>query len=231
LEERLPRTLDPAAHALRRDAFVDAAQHLIQTKGYEQMSLQDVLDELDASRGAFYHYFDSKVALLEAVVERMVDAATDSLAPVVANPDLPALQKLDGVFAGITRWKEERRELVLALIRVWLSDENAIVREKVRQRTAVRLTPLLARIVQQGKAEGVFSASSAEHVAGVLVSLIQGANETATRLFIARQANAVSFEEVERTIAAYTEAFERVLGLAAGSWPTADRRTLRLWFA
>jgi hypothetical protein len=34
----MPRTLDPAAHALRRDAFVDAAQRLIQTKGYEQMS-------------------------------------------------------------------------------------------------------------------------------------------------------------------------------------------------
>jgi AcrR family transcriptional regulator len=66
----MARTLDPAAHALRRDAFVDAAQRLIQAKGYEQMSLQDVVDELDASRGAFYHYFDSKVALLEAVVRR-----------------------------------------------------------------------------------------------------------------------------------------------------------------
>ena len=49
------------------------------------MSVQDVLDELDASRGAFYHYFDSKVALLEAVVERMVEAAIATLAPVVAE--------------------------------------------------------------------------------------------------------------------------------------------------
>ena len=69
----MARTLNPAAHAVRRDAFVDAAQRLIQAKGYEEMSIQDVLDELGASRGAFYHYFDSKAALLEAVVERMVD--------------------------------------------------------------------------------------------------------------------------------------------------------------
>ena len=61
----MARTLDPAAHALRRDEFVDAAQRLIQSRGYEQMSIQDVLDELGASKGAFYHYFDSKEGLLD----------------------------------------------------------------------------------------------------------------------------------------------------------------------
>ncbi len=60
----MPRTLNPAAHALKRDAFLDAAERLIRTKGYEQMTVQDVLDELGASKGAFYHYFDSKEALL-----------------------------------------------------------------------------------------------------------------------------------------------------------------------
>jgi AcrR family transcriptional regulator len=226
----MPRTLDPAAHALRRDAFVDAAQRLIQTAGYEQMSVQDVLDELDASRGAFYHYFDSKVALLDAVVERMVDAATATVAPIADDPDLPALHKLMGVFSGIGRWKAERKELMMAVVQVWFSDENAIVRERLRQRTAVRLTPLLTRIVRQGMAEGVFSVGSAEHAAVVLISLIHGGSETAGRLLVARQAGAISLEEVERTIAAYTEAYERVLGLPAGSWTTFDTAALRLWF-
>jgi len=227
----MPRTLNPVAHALRRDAFVEAAQRLIQMKGYEQMSIQDVLDELDASKGAFYHYFDSKVALLEAVVESMVDAVTSALEPLVADPDLPALQKLEGLFTGIARWKMERKELMLAVVKVWLSDENAIVRERFRRHTAVRLTPLLARILRQGKAEGVFAVSSAEHAAGVLVSVVLGANETASQLFVARQTGALTFEDVECVLAAYAEAFERLLGLAAGSWPTADRATIRFWFA
>ena len=63
----MPRTLNPLAHAIRRDAFLDVAERLIRIKGYEQMTVQDVLDELDASKGAFYHYFDSKEALLQAV--------------------------------------------------------------------------------------------------------------------------------------------------------------------
>lgn len=227
----MARTLDPTAHALKRDAFVDVAARLIQARGYEQMSLRDVLDELDASKGAFYHYFDSRVALLEAVVERMVDAATATLEPIVADPDVPALRKLAGLFAGLASWKEARQELLIEVMRVWLSDENAIVREKCRQRTVVRLTPLLTAILRQGLAEGVFSATSAEHTAGVLVSLLLGLNETASRLYVARRAGDVSFEEVERTFSAYGEAFERILGLAPGSWPAADPTTIRRWFA
>ncbi len=68
----MARTLDPAAHALRRDEFVDAAQRLIAAKGYEALSIQDLLDDLGASKGAFYHYFGSKSDLLGAVVDRMV---------------------------------------------------------------------------------------------------------------------------------------------------------------
>ena len=48
----MARTVNVAVHAVRREAFVEAAQRLMQTKGYEQMSIQDLLDELDASRGA-----------------------------------------------------------------------------------------------------------------------------------------------------------------------------------
>ena len=90
----MARTLDPAAHAVKRDAFLDAAQRLIQTKGYEGTSVQDVLSEVDTSKGAFYHYFDSKSALLDGVIARMVDGALASVQPIVDGPDLPATDKL-----------------------------------------------------------------------------------------------------------------------------------------
>ncbi len=226
----MARTVNAAVHAVRRDAFVDVAQRLIQAKGYEQMSVQDVLDELDASRGAFYHYFGSKADLLEAVVERMVEAATAALAPIVANPDLSALEKLEGVFTGLARWKGERTELMLALLRVWRSDENAIVREKFRRGIVIHLAPPLTAIVEQGKAEGLFTATSPDQVARVLVSLIQSANEAVVELFFARQADAISFENVERTLEAYQEAYERILGLPAGSLTIGDPTMLHQWF-
>jgi AcrR family transcriptional regulator len=68
------RTVDQVAHALRRDEFLDVAQRLLETKGYEQVSIQDVLREVGTSKGAFYHYFSSKQALLDAVVQRVAEA-------------------------------------------------------------------------------------------------------------------------------------------------------------
>lgn len=226
----MARTLNPETHALRRDAFVEVAQRLIATKGYEQLSIQDVLDELGASKGAFYHYFDSKQALLAAVVERTVEVATATIEPIVADPLLPAREKLEGVFSGIAQWKGERSVLMLELARVWFSDDNIIVRERMRRAVAERLTPLLATIVRQGMAEGDFATSSAEGAADVLVSLVLGLNEVASRLFLERRANRVTFEEAEITIAAYVEGIERVLGLAAGTLALGDRIALQQWF-
>src|SRR5256886_11642336 len=120
---------------VRRDAFLDVAQRLVQAKGFESMSIQDVLDELDASKGAFYHYFDSKQALLEAVVQRFADVAIADPAPVLNDPKGPALPKPERFFPGIARPKPEQKQLMLAIIQTWNSDGNATVREKIPRLT------------------------------------------------------------------------------------------------
>lgn len=226
----MARTLNPTTHAVRREAFVDVAERLIQAKGYEGSSVQDVLDELDASRGAFYHYFDSKADLLEAVIERMVDAVMAELEPLANDPGVPALDKLQGIFSTLTRWKGERTELMLAILDVWLADHNAIVREKFRKELVVRMTPILTTIIAHGRSEGTFIVDDPGPTARVLVALFLGANETATDLFFARRSGAVSFDDVERALAAFWTAFERLLGLPAGSMTTLDPAILHQWY-
>jgi len=226
----MARTLNAAVHMVRREAFIDAAQRLMQAKGYEQMSVQDVLDELGASRGAFYHYFDSKEALLEAAVDRMVDGGIAAVSPIVDDPDLSALRKFEGVFAGIQGFKAEIKPLILAMIEVWVSDDNALLREKFRRTALMRMLPLLSAIVRQGNEEGLFETGSPDDVARVLLWLMHGFSDQATELFVARQANTVAFEDIERVVAANTGAFERILGIPAGSLTLIDEPNLRLWF-
>jgi AcrR family transcriptional regulator len=225
------RTLDPAAHAVRRDTFLDAAQRLIQTKGYEQMSVQDVLAEVGTSKGAFYHYFDSKAALLEGVIDRMVVVATGTLQPLLDDPDRTALEKFNGMFQGLASWKTQRRDLLIAVLETWLSDDNAIVREKFRREVVSTITPILTSIVRQGVHEGTFKLTSPEHAARVTVSLLLGANEHASALYLANHNGEVPFEAVEGALNAYPEAMERILGAPEGSlrwWP--DDRLLHEWF-
>jgi AcrR family transcriptional regulator len=226
----LARTLDPEAHAIKRETFLDAAQRLIQVKGYEQASIQDVLTEANTSKGAFYHYFDSKAALLDGVVARMVDAALHSVEPVVENPDLPATDKLRALFAGIAAWKTARKELLIALMEVWLSDHNAIVREKFRRVVVDRLTPVMASIIRQGQAERVFTVTSPEEAARVFVAFLLSLNQSTTELYMDRQAGRISLEDVRRALDAQVEAMERVLGAPPGSLTLVDETVIHAWF-
>jgi len=225
------RTLDVAIHTVRRDTFVEAAQRLIVTEGYERMSVQEVLDEVDASRGAFYHYFDSKGALLDAVVERMVDQATTRVEPIVTDSSLTATARLGGMFTGIADWKGERADLILGILDAWLADENAIVREKVRRHVLDRLSPLLTTILRDGRASGEFSVSAPDEAARVVISLVLGANETASQLYVGRRAGTVEVDEVVRVLGAYAEALERIVGAKPGSLPIANEALIRRWYA
>ena len=194
------------------------------------MAVQDVLDALDVSKGAFYHYFDSKQSLLEAVVERVVDEAIAAIAPVMADPRLSATKKLERVFGGLAQWKAARKELMLAMVEVWTSDGNAIVREKVRRMTESRLVPLLSTVVRQGIDEGVFTAGSPDETAMVLVVLIEGFQSRYSDLLLARHAGTVSFEVVKQSAAAFTEGFARILGIPKASLTLTDDATLHFWF-
>lgn len=227
----MARTLDPAAHAVKRDLFVDVAQRLIQSKGYSALSISDVLAEVGASKGAFYHYFDSKEALLDAVVERVGEQVMALVGPIVDEPDRPAIDKLQRVFGAAARVKGDRKALMVALRRAWLSDENVVFRERVRRYGSARLAPLLERILRQGIAEGVFRARAPEEAARVLAALMAALNEELAELFVRREAGEVESERVTRLIATYTESFERILGAPPGSITIIDEPTRRFWFA
>jgi AcrR family transcriptional regulator len=60
-----------------RHRILSAATRLFADKGYEQTSIEALLDELGISRGALYHHFSSKEAIFEAVFEAVeTDIAT-----------------------------------------------------------------------------------------------------------------------------------------------------------
>lgn len=226
----MPRTVNPAVYTVRRDAFVDAAMRLMQAKGYEQMSIQDVLDAAGASRGAFYHYFESKQELLEAMVDRIADQVLADLAPMVDDAGLPAISKLERFFGGIAQYKTDRKALMLEFIKVWKSDDMAVVRERLRRTMVQKVAPTLAVIIRQGVAEEVFGVDSIAETATILMTLLLGFQDGATDLFLARQANTISYEDAERTLLTFAAAFERILGARPGSISIVDRKTLREWF-
>src|SRR4029079_19565362 len=118
----MARSVNEKEYALKRNQILDVAQRLIYTKGYEQMAIQDILDELQISKGAFYHYFDSKPALLEALIERIGQDALQLLSPSVQDPRLRALEKLQRFSDTAVQWKSARKAFIIELLHVWYAD-------------------------------------------------------------------------------------------------------------
>jgi AcrR family transcriptional regulator len=225
----MPRVVKENEYAVKRNEILDVAQKLVYTTGYEQMSIQDILDELKISKGAFYHYFDSKLALLDGLVDRMLDEAELVMRPIVDAQNLPALEMLRRYFDASGRWKTSRKAFMLDLLRVWYTDSNAIVRIKQETAAFKRITPLLAEIIRQGIAEGVFTTGYPEQIVSVLLGLSQGIADAMADLLLSEEMPVDALQRLVAISGAYSEAMERVLGAPLGSLPLVDVVNLKEW--
>jgi TetR/AcrR family transcriptional repressor of nem operon len=215
--------------AVRRNEILDAAGRLVATKGYEQMAIQDILDELQISKGAFYHYFDSKLALLSAVIERLQAGMEQSLLSLVHDPALGALDKLQQFFATLFRWKTAQKGVFLLLLRAWYTDDNAIVRQKVQATTFRQLTPPLETIIQQGIQEGALAIPSAEGMGRVTLTLAQDLSDLLAWWLLSDEPQQEIQKPMAHTIAIYSRAVERVLGASSDSLQIFDMHMLGEW--
>lgn len=227
----MARTVNEQEYSVRRNAILDVALQLVSTRGYEQMAIQDILDVLQISKGAFYHYFDSKQALLEALIERVQEEVDGLLLPIADDTHLSAIEKLQHFFATLSRWKWAQKSFTLALARIWYTDENAIVRQKLRAMRIKRVTSLLETIMRQGIREGVLMITYPDIVGGVIVSLCLDLSETLGELLLVSEPERDKFLHLERITATYTDALERILGLPPASLQIADAGTLQEWVA
>lgn len=66
-----------------KDKIFRAAKHILQKKGYEQLSIKNICEEAGVSNGSFYHHFKTKDDLLSYYIEEQPSINPDLL-------DLPA---------------------------------------------------------------------------------------------------------------------------------------------
>jgi AcrR family transcriptional regulator len=232
----MARTVKPEAVAAKRKEILDATQRLVFTKGFEEMSIQDILDEVRISSGAFHHYFDSRQALLEALIERIRQESEQPLLPIIHDPNLTAIEKLQVFFDTLDRLRIAHKVDVVELAQIWYTDSNAIVRQKVDEAIFAQRSPLLTEIVQQGVQEGSFTIPYPEKAGEILLSLLQGMGNTHAQLLLSlnqeeadRRSNEEIITDIIETHAAYMDAIERVLGTVPNALYRTDPEAVDVW--
>ena len=229
----MARTVKPEAVAKKRKEILDAARRLVLTRGYEQVSIQDILDEIQMSSGAFHHYFASRSALLEAFIEQIQQETEQPLLPLIHDPQLTALEKFQGFFDTLDRLRIAHKAEVVRLGRVWYSDANALVRQKVDVAIRAQRAPLLAEIIRQGVQEGTFAVADPARTGEVLMSILQGMGDTHAALMLQLDQPDADDQrlitEIVATHAASMDAVERVLGTPAHAFYRVHAAEIDVW--
>lgn len=216
-------------YAVRRDEILDSGERFIYSHGYEVMSIQDILNELEIAKGTFYHYFDSKQALLEAIIDRMLDRAVEIVNPLVDDSELSALEKLQEFSSRLSRWKAGQKTFLLALLRVWYRDENVLVRDKMHREGSKRFLQILSAIIEQGVQEGVLQTPSPDHAAQLVYAIVAGSEIPLTEILLADQPSSEDIERAVEMSHAFNDAIERVLGAPKGSINMMHPEAIKEW--
>jgi AcrR family transcriptional regulator len=197
------------------------------------MSIQDILEEVRISSGAFHHYFASRSALLEAFIEQIKEESGKPLRQLIANPKLSAREKFQGFFDTLDRLRMERKAEVVRMGRVWYSDSNAVVRLRVAEAIARQRAQLLGEIIRQGVQEGSFVVAYPDKAGEVIMALLQAMGDRHAEFMLALDQTHDNdqhlIEEIIITHAVYMDTIERVLGVPSHTFSRTNAEGVRLW--
>lgn len=218
------------APEVRRSELVSTAQQLFYTKGYEKTSVNDIVKEVGVAKGTFYHYFDSKTAVLEAIVDDWVNQLVVMLDKIVADDSLSALEKWRAVIYESHGWKLERKAEMIEAGRFLYMDENVLLRVKQQTEGARTIASRLRPILEQGNAEGVFDVKFVAETAEIIMHIVPTIGEAVREaVFDPVGDRSEAIESVLRKNQVVQTAVESLCGAAAGSMPVFEEDRLRAW--
>jgi AcrR family transcriptional regulator len=153
---------------VRKLEIIRAARGLFLSRGYDQTSMQDVVDALGLAKGTVYYYFPSKEDLLEAMVADLIDETTDRMQVLVENAGGSALEKLE-LLVRSGRMQDENADLLAYIHRPGNNGMHA----RFLAVAVLKQAPLYAAVIEQGCREGLFHTESPLEAAEFMLTGVQ----------------------------------------------------------
>lgn len=145
-----------------------AAKKLFAEKGYDKTSIQDIIDKLgDLSRGAIYHHFKSKEAILERLNTDDWHASQALCDEIAKRDDMNAMEKLRSLFANSL---EDAAHLALGKATVPFFDDPATFTANMRF-WSTELPKNFEPLIEEGQLDGSIPTEYPREVAQLLALL------------------------------------------------------------
>jgi len=181
----------------RKQELLKIAYDMFIAHGYENTSVDEIIEKAQIAKGTYYYYFPSKEQMLEDVIEMMIDAEVETAGQII-GADIPVPHKIAGILASL-KPADAERPIKDALFQ----PENVLMHNKVRKKLIEVITPLLAEAVEEGVREGIFDCDNIMERVKMLLVISDGTfNEGAFS---------------ERDISVFIDMTEKLLGAENGT--------------
>ena len=173
----------------RKDQILEAATRVFTQRGFDEARMDDIVAEAGLSKGALYWYFESKEALITAIVDRVFDWEGAHMREIIAS-DETAPRKIEALIEITVQDLGKMKPLMPILFEFWsLSLRKESVNQAIK-RYYQRFLDLIEPVIQQGIAAGDFRPMNVSRAAITFVAVFEG-----TMLMWAYFPDRVEFEE------------------------------------
>lgn len=146
------------------EKILDAAQRLFLEKGYDDTTIQDIVDNLGGlSKGAVYHHFKSKEEIMDAVGDRMF-FANNPFEAVRKRSDLNGLQKLREV---IRLYEADESRVNMTVQAIPITKNPRLMAEMIESNRRI-LTPYYMELLEEGNRDGSICTEYSREIAELL---------------------------------------------------------------
>ena len=148
--------------------ILDTAAALFFQKGYDKTTLQDIIDATKLSKGAIYHHFVSKEAIIIAVVDRVGEAQSAMLAKVRDRKGLTGAEKLREMFRTSLRMSFQGKILHML---PFIIENPKFMTLQMQSILGEAAPDYVLPVLREGIADGSIQANHPEELSEVLLIL------------------------------------------------------------
>ena len=145
---------------IRKSEILDTAERLFVSKGYENTSTTDILNEIGIARGTLYYHFKSKEDILIAMIDRQVGQMAAKAKAIANNKEIPALQRMILAVAEIKADTGLGKELTEQMHK----PHNALMHQKAQAALLSAVNPILSSVLKEAIDAGICSTDYPEEV-------------------------------------------------------------------
>lgn len=202
---------------MRKEAIMKTAEKLFFEVGYAETSIQDILDALSISKGGFYHYFDSKNALLEEICRERSARDIERIRAELFSGKFSPVQKLNLLLGALHLFNREDARFVAMVLKVSYVDGDVHFRDQMRTYMQDNLRLMVDEVLREGMADGSFFTRNPGQLGRILLMLGYDVNDEVCRILAAEHENPECVIAIIDLLDAYRESTENLCGAKFGS--------------